>query len=56
MLEIIKIILLAIFIIIMNLKKEGKGGNVLNSSPCWTDKGAGPSPFLMPQAQRIIFL
>lgn len=38
-------ILLTIFIIIMNLKGEGKGGNVLNYFPCWTDSDAGPSAF-----------
>lgn len=45
MLQIIKMILLTIFIIIMNLKGEGKGGNVLNYFPCWTDSDAGPSAF-----------
>lgn len=44
MLEIIKMILLTVFIIIVNLKKEGRGGNALNSSSCWTDNDAGPSP------------
>lgn len=39
-LQIIKMILLTIFIIIINLKGEEKGGNVLNLLPCWIDNDA----------------